>query len=516
MRLYFLLTTLQLNICLCQSDGLLLVSNRDTYQNIFTALVTNDYQIYHQWSHPTSVHSVAYFQDDSTLIVPLVIENPIMPVVNKPGGRFQKLNWNNEVIWDFDFYDSLYTPHHDIEPLPNGNILAICWEVKTMQEAIDMGRQNISSSLWPTMIVELSPPSGSVVWEWHIWDHLIQDIDPSLSNYGNVSNHPELLDINLGGPVDNINGDWLHVNAIDYNEELEQIIFSSRHMNEIYVIDHSTTTEEAASHLGGNSGKGGDILYRWGNPMNYGRGTIDDIKIIAPHDAHWIKQNHPGGGNILIFNNNPDQFNMGNSSEVIEIIPPIGPSGNYFINEDDPFGPETIHWSHGGDSSFFSGWQSGAERLENGNTLITVAQQRYIFEVDSDNNILWQCHTGGNLGWIDYPLRSTKIESELFVSTLNHQLISDNFQLNQNYPNPFNPVTHISYNANDKNFNRIFIYDINGKFIRSLKSQRKSRETFSAKWNGTDQLGKLVSAGIYIYTVGEGQAMIRKKMTLLK
>jgi len=113
-------------------------------------------------------------------------------------------------------------------------------------------------------------------------------------------------------------------------------------------------------------------------------------------------------------------------------------------------------------------------------------------------------------------LRSTKIESELFVSTLNHQLISDNFQLNQNYPNPFNPVTHISYNANDKNFNRIFIYDINGKFIRSLKSQRKSRETFSAKWNGTDQLGKLVSAGIYIYTVGEGQAMIRKKMTLLK
>ena len=148
--------------------------------------------------------------------------------------------------------------------------------------------------------------------------------------------------------------------------------------------------------------------------------------------------------------------------------------------------------------------------------MITVAQQRYIFEVDSDNNILWQCHTGGNLGWIDYPLRSTKIESELFVSTLNHQLISDNFQLNQNYPNPFNPVTHITYNANNKYFNRIFIYDINGKFIRSLISQRKNKVTFWAEWNGTDQLGKLVSAGIYIYTVGEGQAIIRKKMTLLK
>mgnify|MGYP007000438460 len=71
----------------------------------------------------------------------------------------------------------------------------------------NMGRQNISSEIWPTMIVELHPPEGNIVWEWHLWDHLIQDVDPSLSNFGNISEHPELFDINLNGPVSFDNGD---------------------------------------------------------------------------------------------------------------------------------------------------------------------------------------------------------------------------------------------------------------------------------------------------------------------
>ena len=59
-------------------------------------------------------------------------------------------------------------------------------------------------------------------------------------------------------------------------------------MNEIYVIDHSTTTEEAAGHSGGLSGKGGDILYRWGNPQNYQRGNSQDQILISQHSVNWI------------------------------------------------------------------------------------------------------------------------------------------------------------------------------------------------------------------------------------
>ena len=78
------------------------------------------------------------------------------------------------------------------------------------------------------------------------WDHLIQDFDSTLSNYGVISDHPELLDINLVSLDLAALGysDWTHSNSIDYNEELDQILISSRNMHEIYIIDHSTTTEE--------------------------------------------------------------------------------------------------------------------------------------------------------------------------------------------------------------------------------------------------------------------------------
>ena len=126
----------------------------------------------------------------------------------------------------------------------------------------------------PDHVIEVKPTgpsSGDIVWEWYVWDHLIQDYDPSQHNYGDVEEHPELIDINFGS----YNADWIHTNSIDYNEEFDQILLSSRTFSEIWVIDHSTTTEEAAGHTGGNSGMGGDILYRWGNPHAYRAGRED-------------------------------------------------------------------------------------------------------------------------------------------------------------------------------------------------------------------------------------------------
>ena len=79
-----------------------------------------------------------------------------------------------------------------------------------------------------------------------------------------VSEQPELIDLNF----DNQDGhpDWLHSNSIDYNEELDQILLSVPHFDEVWIIDHSTSTEEAKGHIGGNSAKGGDLIFRWGKP----------------------------------------------------------------------------------------------------------------------------------------------------------------------------------------------------------------------------------------------------------
>ena len=80
----------------------------------------------------------------------------------------------------------------------------------------------------------------------------------------------------------------MHVNAVAYNAELDQIVLSSPHFNEIWIIDHGTTTEEAKGHTGGRWGKGGDILYRWGNPRAYRNGTKLDQRLFYQHNIQWI------------------------------------------------------------------------------------------------------------------------------------------------------------------------------------------------------------------------------------
>ena len=222
-----------------------------------------------------------------------------------------------------------------------------------------------------------------------IRDNQIQNIynKQELPNYGVISEHPELQDINYGsagstGGPSGANGDWKHFNAIAYNEELDQIALSSRFHDEIYIIDHSTTTEEAAGHTGGNSGMGGDYLYRWGNPQAYGRGNNSDRQLDDQHSVNWIPEGYPGEGNLILFNNN-----YGSNSAVFEIVTPLNDDGTYSISDDEPFGPEEPVWIHTG--PFHTQMQGGAFRLPNGNTLITDCNDATIFEVTYDHEIVW-------------------------------------------------------------------------------------------------------------------------------
>src|SRR5213078_1927187 len=122
---------------------------------------------------------------------------------------------------------------------------------------------------------------------WRVWDHLIQDADKEKKNFGDVAKHPERIDINFnaGGGKGGGNQDWTHTNALSYRADLDQIMMSVPSLNEVWIIDHSTTTAEAASHKGGKSGKGGDLLYRWGNPRAYAAGTRKDQTLFAQHNA---------------------------------------------------------------------------------------------------------------------------------------------------------------------------------------------------------------------------------------
>ncbi len=298
--------------------------------------------------------------------------------------------------------------------MPNGNVLVIAWERRTAEEAYGMGRIEINNPLnefWADALFEIQPEGmngGLIVWEWHIWDHMIQDVSQDLPNYGMITDHPELININYatvgssggGGGGNQPHADWFHMNAVDYNEELDQIIFSSPRMNEFYIIDHSTTTEEASSHLGGNSGMGGDFLYRWGNPRVYVRGTETDQYIFVVHGVNWIREEFPGYGNILYYvngNGRPE----GQYSTVEELIPPLNEDNLYNINAEQAYAPDSPIWMFDDNQGFHSQMQSGAFRLQNGNTLVSVAQHRRIFEVTTDGDIVWDYSHPTDNGIID-------------------------------------------------------------------------------------------------------------------
>ena len=137
--------------------------------------------------------------------------------------------------------------HHDIRRLPNGNILMLVVEKKTYAEAI-AARFNPSKFqpeiaqkgyMLPDSVIEIKPTKpvgGTVVWEWHVWDHLIQDYDVTKLNYGVVKSHPELID--AAGDQKALAAFWNHMNSIDYNSALDQIALSVRGNSEAYYYTH--------------------------------------------------------------------------------------------------------------------------------------------------------------------------------------------------------------------------------------------------------------------------------------
>ncbi len=302
------------------------------------------------------------------------------------GGWLEEYGWDGELLWSFEYATDEVIAHHDVEALPNGNYVLIAFEKKTAEEAIAAGRDPATLSpqndLFPEHLIEVDPSTGSIVWEWHLWDHLVQSFDASKENYGSAAQHPELMELNSGQLMGD--GDWAHVNSVDYNEEFDQLLLSSAFHSQIWVIDHSTTTEEAASHSGGRSGKGGDFLYRWGSPSLYGA-PGNDLSLDSQHDPEWVAEGLPGAGNILIFNNRGSE----GTSQVVEIEPPVTDDGQYHLEPGEAWGPDALSWSYT-DPDFFSPIVSGSQRLPNGNTLISEGTTGRLFEVTAEGETVWE------------------------------------------------------------------------------------------------------------------------------
>lgn len=340
------------------------------------------------WASNYKPGQSCYLLENGTLLRPGNTNNVTFNVGGK-GGVIEKIDWNGNVTWSYTISDATKCQHHDVKILPNGNVLVIAWESKTNAEAIAKGRNPslVPATVWSEQILEIQPvgaTGGNVVWEWHLWDHLVQDYDVTKPNYGAVASSSKLININYNASA--TNSDWIHLNSIDYNEALDQIVLSSHSFNEVWIIDHSTTTAQAASHSGGNSGNGGDLLYRWGNPLAYKTGTT--TQLFGQHNAYWIETGMPYANQIMIFNNGNGR--SGGNYSTVEIINP--PVNGYNYTNTLPFLPSTTSWNYnyGNTNNVYAQNISGAQQLSNGNVLFCNGPVGTFVEVNSVGTEVWK------------------------------------------------------------------------------------------------------------------------------
>ncbi|MCA9383718.1 aryl-sulfate sulfotransferase [Candidatus Dojkabacteria bacterium] len=356
--------------------------------NTNTYLINNEGKLVHKWESDYPPGNSLYLLENGNLLRTALVDQD--KFTRGAGGRVELISWDGELLWEFDYNSDQHIQHHDIELLPNGNILILAWDEKSNEEALSKGMSEEyvkEGAIITETIIEVNPETNEIVWKWDTWDHIVQDADSEKPNYGVIEENPRKVNINYYKYSRDI--DWNHANSVDYNEEFDQILISVREFNEIWVIDHSTTTEEAMSSDGGQYGFGGDLLYRWGNLEAYNNGEEADRQLFKQHDAEWIAEGLPGAGHVTIFDNG--QNNSRQYSRALEISLPVNEEGVYEI-EGNKFADAEIIWQYGEeeDDRFYSYFISGTQRLRNGNTLITNGADGIFFEVDSDKNIVWK------------------------------------------------------------------------------------------------------------------------------
>jgi hypothetical protein len=488
------------------------------------------------WTSTYNPGLSCYLLSDGTLLRTGVVQSQSFNAGGH-GGVIEKIDWNGNVIWTYFISDATNWQHHDVKALPNGNILVIAWESKTNTQAIAKGRNPllVPTTLWSEQILEIQPTGatgGNIVWEWHLWDHLIQDFDNTKPDFGAVNTNPQLLNINYNATAGN--SDWIHLNSIDYNVALDQILVSSRVLNEIWVIDHSTSSAEAASHSGGNSGNGGDFLFRWGNPLAYNTGT--STQFFGQHNAQWIQTGLPYENQIMVFNNGNGR--TGGNYSTIEIINPPVDGFNYTSSL--PYLPATTSWIYndGNPNNFYAQLTSGCQQLSNGNVLFCNGPKGTFKEISASGTILWEyinpvsvtgILTQGTTAASNaafrctfYPSSYSGFNNQLFSSPTiieNSNSVSSTCTLSTTideetideetifvYPNPAKEFINLEFSGLNYENISIEITDVFGKVVQKEISKNEN-QMFNLNVSS-------LSAGYYVLKISSGNSVIQKKIII--
>ena len=345
-----------------------------------------------------------------------------------------ELDWDDNVVWSYEETRPNYRMHHDFVRRFNPKLgemttFYIANRDVSLEECISIGcnPETYQPGAQMDTIVEVNM-DGEVIWEWRFVDHLIQDKYPDKANYvgegKTIADYPGRLNVHLPGVP--VRRDWLHLNAMDYNSELDQVTFSAVY-GEVYIVDHGGTfvPGDPEQSIALAAGPAGDFLWRFGDPARYEQGDPPSIsenwtqsssghkQVGGVHDIQWIAEGLPGAGNMLLFNNGHYLFERMPQSYVHEINPYLDASGNdtgsyvnppdagYYLWESEQLGTthklprnvsRQIVWTYSSrdTQNFFSHLASGAHRLPNGNTFICASTTGHLFEVTADGDLVWE------------------------------------------------------------------------------------------------------------------------------
>jgi len=447
-------------------------------------LINNCGQVIREWEHEIEEGLAnSYLDIEGNLHL---LRNEVFSLYDWDGNRLTSFTGE---AWDMNF-------HHDFTILPNGHVIILFDEKITINEALELG---VDSTLFVEqqdhMVIDgfaefdlSDPDSITLVWEWHLKHHLIQDMNPLLNNFFKSAERPRRLNINFTSALYSLL-DWTHFNGVDYNPELDQLVFSSRSSSEIYIIDHSTTTSEAADSVGGTYGFGGDFLWRWGNPAQYGQDSSLQQTFVQ-HNPNWNLYGPNTQEGMSLFNN--ENATNSASSSILTVVPQKDSDGNY-IFENGRFGPDEPEWKYEGpEEEFFSPIMSSAQLLNNGNYISCLGRFGKFYEITPEGKRVWQYQNPIFIGPVPqfqtappsitfsiqkYPLDFLGFEGK----DLSPNSILENFNsisngciqatANENlsfeteskvYPNPTSDYIHITSERTTTSYE---IYDVYGKLI---------------------------------------------------
>ena len=344
------------------------------------------------------------------------------------------------------------TDPHDLQILPNGHalLLGVDNEIVDMSKLVAGGNQ--SATVVGYIIQELDA-QRNVVFQWRSWDHY---------------NITDAEHVDMGA----VWIDYVHGNSLDVDTD-GNILFSSRHMNEVDKIDRQT----------------GAFIWRLGGNNNQFTFFNDSIGFSYQHAVRRI-----ANGDITLFDNG--DFHVPAFSRAVE----------YRLDEVNK--TATLVWQFR-DTPDVEGFAMGyVQRMENGNTLIGWgAGNPTVTEVGPGGTKLYEMSFDPGI----YSYRAYRYEWTPAVTSAPIPPPPQTFSLAQNYPNPFNPTTTIRFSLAQESHVNLTVYNLIGQRIMTLVNDTREPGSYSVTLDGSH-----LASGVYLYRLEAGNSVSTRKLVLLR